>query len=155
MAVLSWGECDLFACECVDGAPKGDWEELPTPKEDTTELTASAGSDKEATEEGGALVDYMPAKNTFELAWDEFVKKGEEPSFEDIDGVVDGEYSFRIEAQDKDCPGILIERAVVKVETNYSSSEGILRHYTAKALTPAEGSMVKTYTPSVKYPTSD
>ena len=155
MAVLSWGECDLFCAQCVDGAPSGGWTELPTPKEDTTELTASAGSDKEATEEGGALVDYMPAKNTFELAWDEFVRKGEEPSFEDTDGVVDGEWSFRVEAQDKDCPAILIERATLKVETSYTSADGILRHHVAKALKPAEGSMVKTYTPSVKYPAGE
>lgn len=153
MAVLNWGECDLFCAQCVDGAPSGTWTELPTPKEDTTTLTATAGTEKEATEEGGALVDYMPAKNTYELEWDEFVKKGEEPSFEDTDGVIEGEWSFRIEAQDKDCPAIQIDRACLRVEENYSTADGSLLHYVAKALKPAEGKTIKRYVPSVKYPT--
>ena len=87
MAVLNWGECDLKHATSTDGAPTGEWDELPTPKEDSTQLTTTAGTEKTATEEGGALVDYLPGKNTYQLEWDEFVKKGEEPSFEDNDGV--------------------------------------------------------------------
>ena len=146
----------MFATECVDGAPDDDnWRELPTPKEDTTQLTSSAGTEKEATEEGGALADYMPAKNTYEAEWDEFVKKGEEPSFEDEDGVIDGEWSLRIEAQDKDCPAIRIDRAVLRVEDSFATADGILRKYVAKALKPASGNSVKYYTPSVEYPANN
>ena len=148
MAVLNWGECDLFHATCVDGAPSGEWTELPTPKQDSTELSTDAGDDMTATEEGGAIVDYMPGKNTYTLEWDEFVKKGKEPSFEDDDGVIDGEHSFRIEAQDKDCPAIQIDRAVLRVEDSYNTSDGQLRHYVAKALKPASGKTIKSYVPS-------
>lgn len=148
MAVLNWGECDLFHATCHDGAPSGEWTELPTPKMDSTELSTDTGDDMTAQEEGGAIVDYMPGKNTYELAWDEFVKKGEDPSFEDNDGVIDGEHSFRIEAQDKDCPAIQIDRAVLRVEESYTTADGQLRHYVAKALKPASGKTIKSYVPS-------
>lgn len=153
MAVLNWGECDLFHATSVDGAPSGEWKELATPKEDTTKLTPTAGTEKQATEEGGALVDYMPAKNTYQLEWDEFVKKGDEPSFEDDDGVIAGEHSFRVEAQDKECPAIQIDRATLRVEESYSTADGSLLHYVAKALKPKEGKTVKRYVPKTKYPT--
>lgn len=148
MAVLNWGECDLFHTTCANGAPSGEWTELPTPKMDSTELSTDTGDDMTAQEEGGAIVDYMPGKNTYELAWDEFVKKGEDPSFEDNDGVIDGEHSFRIEAQDKDCPAIQIDRAVLRVEESYTTADGQLRHYVAKALKPASGKTIKSYVPS-------
>lgn len=152
MAVLNWGECDLFHATSTDGAPTGEWTELPTPKEDTTKLTPTAGTEKTATEEGGALVDYLPGKNTYQLEWDEFVKKGEEPSFEDNDGVIDGEHAFRVEAKDKECPAIKIDRAVLRVEESYTTADGSLLHYVARALKPKTGKTVKRYVPSTDFP---
>lgn len=148
MAVLNWGECDLKHATSTDGTPTGEWDELPTPKEDSTQLTTTAGTEKTATEEGGALVDYLPGKNTYQLEWDEFVKKGEEPSFEDNDGVITGEHAFRVEAQDKDCPAIQIDRAVLRVEDSYTTADGQLRHYVARALKPKTGKTIKSYVPS-------
>jgi hypothetical protein len=39
-------------------------------------------------------------------------------------------------------------RAVVKVEESYAAADGILLHYEAKALKPANGNMVQPYTES-------
>ena len=146
MAVLNWGECDLKHATSTDGAPTGEWEELPTPKEDSTQLTTTAGTEKTATEEGGALVDYLPGKNTYQLEWDEFVKKGEEPSFEDNDGVITGEHAFRVIPEDDTCEGCQIDRAVVRCDESYSTADGKLLHYVARCLKPATGKTVKPYT---------
>lgn len=147
MSQLNWGEPDLQTATSTNGAPAGEWKDLPNPKEDTLKLTANAGTDKTATEEGGAIVDYMPGKTTYTLEWDEFVKKGEEPAFDDVDGVIAGEHAFRVSAQDKDCPAIQIDRAVLRVEESYSTADGSLRHYVATVLKPATGSSVKRYVP--------
>ena len=80
MAVLSWGKCTLEHVVSENGAPKGggsaSWKALPTPKENTTKITPSAGTQKTATEEGGGLVDIRYSKNTYTLEFDLFVKKG-------------------------------------------------------------------------------
>ena len=152
MSKLSWGECDIFHAISTDGAPSGDWEELPTPKEDTTQLTPTAGTAKEAKEEGGALVDYLPAKVTHELEFTLFVKKGEEPPFEDNDGVIEGEHAFRVEPQDKDAQAIKIDRASLRVEESYNTADGILMKYVATVLKPKTGKSVKKYKPSEDFP---
>lgn len=160
MAILSWGECDVFHAASAGGvAPKRSegWEELPTPKEETTKLTAEAGTEKTATEEGGAIVDYMPGKNTYTMEFDLFRKKGEElPEWlKDEDGVVPGEHAFRVEPQDKAAWSILVERASVRVEDGYSTADGSTAHVVAKALKPAEGNTVKYYKdPATEFPST-
>ena len=161
MAVLNWGECNLFHADSTAGAAPKEaekWKELPTPKEESTQLTTEAGSDKTATEEGGAIVDYMPGKNTYTLEFDLFKKAGEElPDWitKAVDGVVPGEHAFRIESQDKSTAAILIERAVVRVEDSYSTTDGTLIHVTAKALKPKEGNTVKYYDAKTKFQPSE
>lgn len=152
MSVLSWGECDIFHATSTAGAPSGEWEELPTPKEDTTQLVPTAGTAKEAKEEGGALVDYLAAKVTHELEFTLFVKKDEEPPFEDDDGVIAGEHAFRVEPQDKDAQAIQIDRSILRVEESYSSADGILMKYVARVLKPKTGKSVKKMKPSEDFP---
>lgn len=154
MAVLNWGECDLFHAVPEGGAApktKSGWKELPTPKEDSTKLTSNEGTDKEAREEGGAIVDFLPGKNSYTLEFDLYVKKGETEKdsvqwlLDAVDGVVPGEHSFRVESQDKDCWSILIERATVKVTDAYTAADGSTLHVKATALKPKEGNTVKYY----------
>lgn len=59
MSKLSWGKPTIRHKESENGAPKntGDWANLDTPKQDTTELTTTAGDEVTANEEGGAIVD--------------------------------------------------------------------------------------------------
>lgn len=161
MAVLNWGEPDIFHALPKDGtAPKTskDWTELPTPKEDSTNLTSNEGTDKTATEEGGAIVDFLPGKNTYTLEFDLFIKKGETEKtsvqflLDAVDGVVPGEHAFRIEGQDKGDDSedkgtwcVLIERAVVKVTDSYTTADGSLMHVKATALKPKTGNTIKYY----------
>lgn len=148
MSVLSWGKCKIEHTTSTNGTPASDWTELDVPKEDTTQLSTTAGNEKQATEEGGELVDYTVSANTYELSFDLFVKKGKTRPFSDRDGVVAGEHAFRITPEDTECEGILIERAALRVEISFTTANGILLHHVAKGLKPATGNTVKPYTAS-------
>lgn len=152
MSVLSWGRCVLEHVVSENGAPKGEgsaeWKAFPTPKENTTKITPTAGQAKTATEEGGELVDIRYAKNTYTLEFDIFVKKGEERPLEDVDGVVAGEHSFRITPEDASCEGCLIDRSMVRIDESYSTEEGKLLHFVCQCLKPKTGKTVKPYTKS-------
>ncbi len=150
MSVLSWGKCSITTTPSTDGAPgsSATWTAIDTPKEDTTKLTATAGTEKTATEEGGEIVDVLFGKNSYELEFDIFVKKNGTRPFTGNDGIVSGEHAFRIAPADSTCEGIQIDRAVVRVEESYSTADGILLHYVAKCLKPASGNTIKAYTGS-------
>lgn len=147
MAVLSWGKCGIEKTISKNGAPSEEgWKEIATPKEDSTQVTASAGKESIATEEGGGIVDVRHGKNTYEFTFDLFVAKGSERPFVDNDGIIDGEFAFRITPEDEECEGIQIDRAKVRCEEKYTTAEGIVLHYVAKCLKPASGNTVKPYT---------
>lgn len=150
MSILSWGKCTITKTESTGGEPSASatWVEIDTPKEDTTKLTPTAGTEKTANEEGGELVDALFGKNTFQLEFDIFVKKGKERPFTDNDGIVSGEWAFRVVPSDEACEGLQIDRAVVRVEENYTTADGILLHHVVKCLKPKTGNTVKAYTKS-------
>lgn len=146
MAILSWGKCSISTTQSINGAPASAWTQIDTPKEGTTKITPTAGEEKTATEEGGAIVDTLFAKNSYTFEFDLFVKKGAPRPFVDDDGIIAGEHAFRIVPEDKSCEGTQIDRASVRVEESYSSADGKLLHYVAKCLKPASGKIVKPYT---------
>lgn len=146
MSQLSWGKPDIETASSTNGAPvEAKWAGVPTPKEDSTKLTPQAGTEKEASEEGGDLVDSRTGKNKYQFEFDLFVKKGEKRPWEDNDGVIEGEHAFRLTPEDPDCEGFQIDRCTLRVEESYTTAEGIMLHYVAKVLKPKEGKMVKPY----------
>jgi hypothetical protein len=145
MSVLSWGKCQLEHATSSGGVAGTQWTKLPVPKDGTTKLTPTAGTQQTALEEGGDQVDVRNGKTTFTLEFDLFVKKGEERPFDDNDGVIAGEHAFRLTPEDEECEGILIESSVLRVEESYSTADGKLLHYVANALKPKEGKTVKPY----------
>lgn len=146
MAVLSWGKPRIQKCASVAGIPDGNWVDLDTPKQDTTKLTTTAGQEVTANEEGGDVVDVRAGKNTYSLEFDQFVKKGVARDFDDEDGLVAGEFAIRLIPEDEATEGLLIERATIRVEENYSATEGKIRHVVVKAIKPAAGKTLKPYT---------
>lgn len=146
MAILSWGKCKIEHSVSTNGMANARWEELDTPKENTTKLTPTAGTVQEAKEEGGAVVDSRIGKNSYEFEFDLFVKKGVTRPFDDDDGVITGEHAFRVTPEDTACEGILIDRSSLRVEERYSTEEGKMLHYVAKVLKPTTGKMVKPFT---------
>ena len=146
MSILSWGKCLIEHSTSTDGAPGSDWTAIDTPKEDTTKLTPSAGTEVNATEEGGEIVDSRTGKNTYLFEFDLFVKKGKERPFEDNDGIIAGEHAFRLTPEDEECEGLQIDRATVRVEESYSTADGKMLHYVVRCLKPKTGKTVKPYT---------
>lgn len=146
MAVLSWGKCKIETTPSTNGAPTDAWKVLDTPKEDTTNVTPTAGTETTATEEGGDVVDVRYGKTTYELQFDIFVKKGKERPFEDNDGLISGEHAFRITPEDEECEGCQIDRSVVRCEESFTTADGKMLHYVAKCLKPASGKTLKPYT---------
>ena len=146
MAILSWGKSKIEVAASIGGAPNGSWREIDTPKEDTTKITPTAGNEVTATEEGGEVVDSRTGKNSYTFEFDLFVKKGVARPFEDNDGVIAGEYAFRITPEDESNEGAQIDRCSLRVEESYTTADGKILHYVAKCLKPAVGKIVKPYT---------
>ena len=146
MAILSWGKCFITHAVSIDGVPTSAWGGLDIPKEDTTKLNTAAGSDINATREGGAVVDAKNVKNTYQLEFDLFVKKGRPRPFSDDDGNIVGEHALRVEPEGANCEGIQIDRCTLRVEESYSTADGKVLHYIARILRPAEGKSIKPYT---------
>lgn len=148
MAVISWGRPSLFQTKpSKNGAPEetGEWKDIDIPKDGTLKINTTEGSSQEAIEEGGALVDVRFNKNTYELEFTEFVKKGKTSIFEDEDGLVAGEHAFRFLPEDPECDGRIIERSIVRVVETFTTAEGILRTFKARGIKPAKGNIVKKY----------
>ena len=147
MSVLSWGKNTLKHKESVNGAPatSGEWQTLDTPKQDSTQLTTTAGDEVTANEEGGAMVDVRYGEASYEFAFDHFLKKGQTDPFEgkESNGVIEGEHSFQVIPQDAACFGIQIDRCALRREIAYTTADGITYHYVAKCLKPATGNIVK------------
>lgn len=143
MSILSWGKCLIEHTTSTDGAPGTTWTALDTPKQDTTKLTPTAGTETNANEEGGDIVDSRTSKNTYLFEFTLFVKKGKERPFEDEDGIIAGEHAFRVTPEDAECEGIQIDRSTVRVEESYSTADGILLRYVVRCLKPKTGKTVK------------
>lgn len=146
MAVLSWGKPKIEHATSTNGAPADEWTEIDTPRQDSTQLTPTAGDTVEAKEEGGDLVDSRVGKTTYQFEWYNFVKKGKKAPFEDNDGVIAGEHAIRLTPEDEECEGIQIDRCTISVQEEYTAADGKLLHYIAKCLKPATGKTVKPYT---------
>lgn len=152
MSVLSWGKPTVEFTKSVNGEvpmePTPTWTAFPEIKEDTAKLTTTEGTKKEATEEGGDLVDTRKGKNKYSFELEIFVKKGDEKPIEDEDGVIVDNYAVRLTPEDEECEGFLIENATVSVTESWSSADGKLWKYTFDAKKPKTGKTLKPYTKS-------
>lgn len=150
MAQLSWGKptIEFVKCNANGEIPAdGKWMKLGCdPVESSTKLTPTKGEKKEAKVEGGENEAVKYAKNTYTFEFEIRAAKGREKPIVDSDGVIEGEYAFRLVPEDASCEGILIERSVVSLEESFDTAEGKKWKYTADVLKPAEGAQVKPYT---------
>lgn len=146
MAVLSWGKPKLEIAPSTAGAPGTVFTALPTPKEDSSQLTTTKGDKVEAKEEGGAVVDAKYKASNYELVFDLFVKKGDTRPIADVDGVISGDYTIRLTPEDDATEGFIMDVATLSVEESWTAADGKILKYTASAKKPASGAMLKPYT---------
>lgn len=141
MAVISWGKPDIFIKDLDNSMSK--WILLPTPVEDSTQLTPTKGVKKEAKIEGGENEDVKYGKNTYALTFNIRKAKGRKAPVPHNDGVVAHNYALALRPEDPETPGIVIEKATVSVEDSWSSAEGGIWAITFDALKPASGNQIK------------
>lgn len=148
MAELSWGKPKIEFGLCgADGAAPTEWTKLPyDPVENSTKLTPTKGDKKEAKVEGGENEAVKYAKNTYAFEFEIRAAKGRTKPIEDEDGVVEGEYAFRLTPENAECEGFQIDRSVVSVEDTFDTEEGKKWKYTVDVLKPTTGKQVKPYT---------
>ena len=151
MAELSWGKPTIEFGECgANGAAPKEWKKLSyDPVENSTKLTPTKGEKKEAKVEGGEVEAVKYAKNTYTFEFEVRAAQGRTKPIPDNDGVVAGEYAFRLTPENPACEGFLIERATVSLEDTFDTAEGKKWKYTADVLKPAFGNQVKPYTAPV------
>ncbi|MBD3591490.1 hypothetical protein [Bacteroides sp. GM023] len=147
MAQLSWGKPTIEFGKCgANGAAPTTWTKLAyDPVESSTKLTPTKGEKKEAKVEGGENEAVKYARNTYAFEFEVRAAKDRVKPIADADGVVEGEYAFRLTPEDATCEGILIERSVVSLEESYDTAEGKKWKYTVDVLKPASGNQVKPY----------
>ncbi|MBO5957418.1 MAG: hypothetical protein J6Q39_07680 [Bacteroidales bacterium] len=143
MAVIGWGKPRILVSKLDTDGDTTTWTEVPTPSEDSTQLTTTKGDKTEAKLEGGANEDVKYGRNTYALAYTIRIAKGKTQPFEALDGVVDGEYAVAVVPEDPNVPGIMIDKSVVSAEDTFSTAEGGAVTYTHDALQPNTGSQVK------------
>lgn len=141
MSLVNWGKCKIYAKDLEAEQPK--WLELPTPVEDSTEITTSKGDKKEAKIEGGENEDVKYSRNTYALNFDIRMLKGRKQPIASADGIVQHKYAFMIEPEDPTAIGCSIEKATVSCEETFKTADGSIWKYVADVLKPDSGNQVK------------
>lgn len=145
MAVLSWGK-PLVEIAPINAGTIGTYVALPAIKEGTAQLNTSEGTETEAKEEGGALIDSRRSASTYSFVCDVFKQKGADKPIADADGIIVVNYAVRLTPEDDTVEGWIMEKTQVSCVTVWTSAEGEIWRYTFKGLKPASGNILKEYT---------
>ena len=74
MAIISWGKPTLEIAPLGAGGVPGAFVALPTPVQDSTQLSTEAGNKLEAFVEGGERIDIRYDKNKFKCEFELYKK---------------------------------------------------------------------------------
>ena len=141
MAVIGWGKCRIFIKDLeTDGAS---WVEVPTPVEESTQLSTEKGDKQEATLEGGEYEDVRYSANKYSLEYQIRIAKDKTMPFTHDNGRVSGTWAVAVQPEDAEVAGVLIDKSVVSCEDTFSTAEGGAVTYTHDALKPDSGNLVK------------
>ncbi len=139
MKKLMWGKC-LIAIALKTKDAYGEFKLLPEFVENSTQLNTTKGEKKEAKVEGGGVEAVKYGKNSYGVVADfrRGIVNGKqiEYPFEDIDGVVDGIYAFRLQPEDKTTGGITVMEVVISTEDTYTSADGAIKRVTFDFIKP-------------------
>ena len=118
MAQIGWGKNRHGVRDFANN--KG-WRELPTPAEDTWEVTAEKGDKLEAKLEGGKNQDVKYKENTNTITFDIRVAKGQKKPFADKNGIIAKEYEYFSQPED---PEVLAESAKGRYQFSRCTAAG-------------------------------
>jgi hypothetical protein len=146
MSKVGWGKPLLEFAPVINGS-MGAFIKLPTPVQDSTQLTTEKGNKLEAPLEGGELADVRYDKNKYTCEFELYRTKGATKPIPDDDGVILTEYALRITPEDPTVDGWIMKRASVSVEDTWAANIGHKWKYTFEALKPETGKMLEVYLP--------
>lgn len=131
--------------QSVNGKPvDGDWLEMDSPKESTATLSTADGNTTELKDEKGKVVDSYTEPGTSTFAFELLKKKNLSLPFPATNGVVSGEWAIRVSSDvDPNAPAFQIDRCTLVGGKNWTKTDALRVNYTATALEPARGDMVK------------
>lgn len=139
-----FGKPKIQYSESVNGASIGEWKELDMPNESTATLETKDGETTSLKDEAGKTVDSYTAPGDSTLVFELFKKKGVPLPFKGENGVIPGEFAFRVSnANDENAPAFQIDRSTVVGKKLWTKKDALRIAYTVTALEPREGDMVK------------
>lgn len=141
MAKVNWGKPTIKYKDLDALEPK--WLEMPTPVEDSTELSTTAGEAMEAPIEGGELEDKKYKDSTYELVMNIRKTKGRAMPIETHNGITDHHFALALQPEDPTCQGMLIENSAVSCEDTYTAADGAMWNYKFEPLKPETGDLIK------------
>lgn len=141
MAKIAWGKPRIFVLDA--DTPNADWYELPTPVEDSTQLSATKGDKLEAKIEGGENEDVKYKRSTYTLALNIRKAKDRKAPFPSLDGVVNNHYAIMLQPEDPTVEGFYIAATTVSIDETFTAAEGAMWVITMEALKAASGDTVK------------
>lgn len=133
---ISWGKCTIFFKEF---GSTGAYSKLPTPVEDSTQLTTEKGDKLEAPVEGGELEDSRTKAAKYALALAIRVAKGRSQPIPDVNGVITGNYEILLQPEDPTVPGFKMAKVSGSCDYTFTAAEGGKWEYSFDAL-KADGS---------------
>lgn len=138
---LSWGKPNIFILNLT--TPGSKWKLLPTPVEDSTNLTPTQGDKMEAKIEGGENEAVKYKKNTYQFLYNIRKAQGRKQPMANSDGVVKAEYAILLQPEDPTTDGLYIERSSGNVQDSFTAADGAIWQVTHDALAPSTGNTVK------------
>lgn len=142
MANIAWGKPKLFIKD-IDGGTTEKWLELPTPAEDTTELSAEKGDKLEARIEGGEYEDVKFKRSTYTLSFNIRKAKKRQAPFPSVDGVVDHHFAVLLQPEDPAVEGFYMASTTVSVDETFTAADGAMWVCQMEALKAVKGDTVK------------
>lgn len=133
MAVISWGKPRILI-QSLDAGNNAPWIEVPTPVQESTQLTTTKGDKQEAKIEGGENEDVRYNANSYALAFNVRAAKGRKHPVKDNDGIVPGNYALALIPEDPSVPGFVFQKSVLSVEDAYTATDGATWNYTVDAI---------------------
>lgn len=141
---LTWGKPTIKIGKLgANGAAPTTWIDIPTPVENSTKLTPTKGTKKEAKIEGGENEAVKYNANTYAMEFEIRMGEGREKPVEDVDGIIEGEYAVKLQPEEKTLKGVIIDRCVLSAEDTWDAENGTKIKYTVDVLKPASGNQVK------------
>lgn len=140
--ILAWGKCEVKVEAIANSGAPSDFPAeglvLPTPVDDSTQLSPSQGDKVEAKVEGGDIVATRTDAANYALVTRIRLHSGQKKApFGNGDGQIPGEYKVTITPlENTAAPKLVLNRCSASSMYNYTSADGIDVQYDFDVLKP-------------------